>query len=155
MGRAAAVALLLALVASVVPASATFPGRNGDLLVEAAKVGPNGGPQLWLTSPDGRHARLIFTAARCASLAGAQFLPSGTQVVVQESFGCGPIEWGLVLVNTNGGGTRQFFVHSSALVTAVTPGAIAIAPDGRMLADSHVVGLRRKEPDTTPQIVGE
>ena len=136
---AIALMLLLVLFVFAAPASATFRGRDGDLLVEAQHRGPLGSPQLWLTSADGRHARLIFTAGRCAHVDGAQFLPSGKQLVVQESFGCVPFVWGLVLVNITGHGSRRLSLHSSSLTGAVTPGSVAISPDGRMLADSHQV----------------
>lgn len=130
---AAVVASLDALSGSILAsgAQATFPGRNGGLLL--------GGPdRLWLDGPDGRPHQLL--TGLCAPPDGAVFTRSGQQIIVLERVICPDTfqHTNVVLINADGSDSRVLARFSEVFSTKPkqvgVPDSLAVSPDGRVLA---------------------
>jgi len=115
--RIARSALLLALAAAALacePAAATFPGRNGDIVLsyESGSRYSTQHMSLLRYSPrSGRHReaevcsfRALFTPLGCWQLGRAAFTPDGTRIAVSVGEGSGPegISWALWTLTTDG-----------------------------------------------------
>jgi hypothetical protein len=122
---------------------ATFPGRDGSLLLA---LNPAGGPeQLWLAGARGQTAHRILTGPACnADFFRAVISPSGRQIVFSEStscFGTVGAHYTLVVVNLRGQRPRVIARFSSPLSPLAPakpffalPGSIALSPDGQTVA---------------------
>jgi Tol biopolymer transport system component len=120
-------------------AEATYPGRNGSLLMSVA---PAGGPdQLWLIDPSGHHRGHIRAGGACyGEFLRAAVDPSGQSVVFSDmthcGLGTGTYGYTLVVAGLNGAPSRVLarFRNPTKRLFYEFPGSVAFSPDGRTIA---------------------
>jgi TolB protein len=115
-----AVALLVAVGASADPAIASFPGRNGKLVVQLFRYSED---NLYLINPDGSHP--VQVSHGVGTDLEASFSADGTKIVFRRYLERGG---GLYVVNADGTGQRPI---PNAGGYSARP---AFAPDGRTIA---------------------
>jgi WD40 repeat protein len=138
-----AVASAVVLLGAAPRASATVPGRDGEILSLAHLNGYPGPHQLWLTGPQGQRPHKIFTSTK--EIANATFSPSGRQIAfmtladVPTTNGEAVFELGFGVVNANGTRARILTRHTSQGYGSGGSGGLAFSPNGRVLACGYGV----------------
>jgi Tol biopolymer transport system component len=124
---AAAVAILAALTAVVLPAAAKTPGANGRIVFGKFVPGRNGGDTpLFTANPDGSAQRLLLSASSCC----AAWSPDGRRIAVSHLSPDGRIT--TALVNPDGSDLQVMPLPDSTLNLECN----AWSPDGSRMACS-------------------